>query len=150
MARSRRPQATQTPSRERKTTTPRRLQATQIPRIRIRRPAHRLELWYKDQILRGMAWEALEQDINKLTRDAYNERHKQQRQRPTWQPITPAPFAPTIVKRREEDQDTQTPPNDTIPEMMREEEGVVGKASSDPVPTLEKKAEERRGGGEAR
>ena len=107
-------------------------------------------LWYKDQILRGMAWEALEQDMNKLTRDAYNERRKQQRQRPTWQPITPAPFAPTIVKRREEDQDTQTPPNDTIPEMMREEEGVVGKASSDPVPTLEKKAEERRGGGEAR
>src|SRR3989442_12411191 len=25
-------------------------------------------LWYKDQILRGMAWEALEQDINRLTR----------------------------------------------------------------------------------
>ena len=101
-------------------------------------------LWYKDQILRGMAWEALEQDLNKLTRDAYNERHKQQRQRPTWQPITPAPFAPTIVKRREEDPDAQTAASDTIPEMMREKEGVVSKTSGDPdpsVPTLVKKRE---------
>ena len=101
-------------------------------------------LWYKDQILRGMAWEALEQDLNKLTRDAYNDRRKQQRQRPTWQPITPAPFAPTIVKRREEDQDVQTAPSGTIPEMMRKKEGVVSKTSGDPdpsVPTLVKKRE---------
>src|SRR3989454_12258832 len=101
-------------------------------------------LWYKDQILRGMAWEALEQDLNKLTRDAYNDRHKQQRQRPTWQPITPAPFAPTIVKRREEEQDVEENPGNTVPEIMREEEGVDGKASSDPdpsVPTLAKKRE---------
>ncbi len=55
MARSRRPEATQTPSRERKTTTPRRLQATQIPTIRIRRPAHRLA--------------ELRRDIEKLKRE---------------------------------------------------------------------------------
>src|SRR2546428_13388901 len=91
-----------------------------------------------------MAWEALEQYLNRLTRDAYNDRRKQQRQRPTWQPITPAPFAPTIVKRREENPDVQTAASDTIPEMLSEKEGVVSKTSSDPdasVPTLEKKQE---------
>ena len=109
-------------------------------------------LWYKDQILRAMTWEALEQDLHKLTLDVYNDRLQQQRQmqKPTWQPIAPAPFVPTIVKEREEGQDVEKAPSDTIPEMMREEEGVVGKASSDPEPSVPTFVKRREKDGEVK
>jgi len=55
MTKSRRPHATQTASKGRKTRTPRKLQAIQIPTIRIRRPAHRLA--------------ELRRDIEKLKRE---------------------------------------------------------------------------------
>jgi len=107
-------------------------------------------LWYKDQILRAMTWEALEQDLNKLTRDVYKDRlqQQQQKQRPTWQRIEPAPFVPTLVKKREEDQDVETAPSDTIPEMIREEESVVGKGSGDPDPTVSTLVKKREKAGD--
>ena len=83
-------------------------------------------LWYKDQILRAMTWEAIEQDFNKLERDVYE--HRNRRQAPTWQKIVPAPFVPTLVKKREEKENLE---KDTIPEMMREEDSGVDNASSD-------------------
>jgi len=85
-------------------------------------------LCYKDQILRAMTWEALEQDFQRLETIVCNERQRQQR--PTWQRIEPAPFVPTLVKKRKDDQQIEEDSSDTIPEIMREEV-AVDKASSE-------------------
>src|SRR5437667_9445165 len=58
-------------------------------------------IWYKDQILRAMTWEALEQDVHRLMRDVYGDRN--QPRGPRLQRIEPAPFVPTIVKKRQEE-----------------------------------------------
>ena len=86
-------------------------------------------LWYKDQILRAMTWEAIEQDFNRLERDVYKDRNR--RQAPTWQRITPAPFVPNLVKKRKDDPDAEEDSGDTVPEIMREEDSGVDNASSD-------------------
>jgi hypothetical protein len=57
-------------------------------------------LWYKDQILRAMTWEAIDQDYDKLEREVYNQR--KQAQTPRIQRIEPAPFVPTLVKKRDD------------------------------------------------
>src|SRR2546427_3019201 len=86
-------------------------------------------LCYKDQILRAMTWEALEQDFQRLETIVCNERQRQQR--PTWQRIEPAPFVPALVKKkRKDDQQIEEDSSDTIPEIMREEV-AVDKASSE-------------------
>jgi hypothetical protein len=60
-------------------------------------------LWYKDQILRAMTWEALEQDVKQALRDQAEDRRKLYEQRyPLIQPATPAPFQPTIVRKKDE------------------------------------------------
>jgi len=86
-------------------------------------------LWYKDQILRGMTWEALEQDYRRLYRIVYEDHNK--RMMPTWQHITPAPFVPNLVKKRNEDPNAEEDSGDTVPEIMREEDSGVNNASSD-------------------
>ncbi len=85
-------------------------------------------LWYKDQILRGMTWEALEQDYRRLYRIVYEDHNK--RMLPTWQRITPAPFVPNLVKKKE-GPDAVEDSGDTVPEIMREEDTGVDDASSD-------------------
>ncbi len=63
-------------------------------------------LWYKDQILRAMTWEALEQDVKQALRDEAEYRRKlAQTPYPLIQPATPAPFQPTIVKKKEDDEE---------------------------------------------
>lgn len=98
-------------------------------------------LWYKDQILRAMTWEALEQDFQKLARDVYEDRNK--RQAPTWQRIEPAPFVPTLVKKKRDDEEIESAPSDTIPEMMREEV-AVDKASSEADPVVSRDLEKKK------
>ena len=71
-------------------------------------------LWYKDQILRAMTWEALDQDVHRLMRDVYGDRN--QPSGPRLQRITPAPFVPTIVKKRQEDDDVDKASRDADPE----------------------------------
>jgi hypothetical protein len=72
-------------------------------------------LWYKDQVLRAMTWEALEQDVKQLLRDQADDRKKLQEMQfrpsyPVIQPVSPAYLQPTIVKKKqdgdEEDQDS--------------------------------------------
>ncbi len=71
-------------------------------------------LWYKDQILRAMTWEALEQDVHRLMRDMYSDRN--QPLGPRLQRVEPAPFVPTIVKKRQEDDDPDNASSDADPE----------------------------------
>jgi hypothetical protein len=97
-------------------------------------------IWWKDQILRAMTFEALEHDVHKMMRDMYEENQRQQR--PTWKRIE---WAPTIVKKRTQDEEVGNDSIDTVPEMMREEENVVDKASIDTnplVPPVVKKKKE--------
>lgn len=84
----------------------------------------------KDEILRGMTWEALEQDFDRLEREVYEDLKQRQRQlqRPTWEPVTAAPFVPALVKKREEDQKAD---ENIIPEILKEEETVADKSSSE-------------------
>ena len=70
-------------------------------------------LWYKDQILRAMTWEALEQDVHRLMRDMYGDRN--QPLGPRLQRIEPAPFVPTIMRKRQEERN-DTAPGDADPE----------------------------------
>ena len=58
-------------------------------------------LWYKDQILRAMTWEALEQELNQLERRVYEDRLEAQRSDIIRQ-MSPIRFTPTPVKKREE------------------------------------------------
>jgi hypothetical protein len=64
-------------------------------------------LWYKDQILRAMTWEALEQDVKQAMRDEAEFRRKQSVPRyPVIQPFTsPASSQPTILKKKEEQEE---------------------------------------------
>jgi hypothetical protein len=65
-------------------------------------------IWYKDQILRAMTWEALEQDVKQVLRDQYKDRQELARSRvnyPLIQPAKPAPFQPTVVKKKQEDEE---------------------------------------------
>jgi hypothetical protein len=67
-------------------------------------------LWYKDQILRAMTYEALEQDMKQAIRDQYKDRQELARSRtkyPIIQPTGPTPFQPTIVKKKQEDEEAQ-------------------------------------------
>lgn len=60
-------------------------------------------LWYKDQILRAMTYEALEQDVNQAIRDMAEDRRKQSLAR--YPVIQRAPFQPTVVKKVHEDEE---------------------------------------------
>ena len=64
-------------------------------------------LWYKDQILRGMTYEALEKDMKEATSYIYEKERKQSV--PQYSIIRPAPYQPTIVKKREEEQENKDP-----------------------------------------
>ena len=56
-------------------------------------------IWYKDQILRAMTWEALEQDVNGLMRQVLADRAGSGRI-----PLPAAPpWATTIIKKRVEE-----------------------------------------------
>lgn len=54
-------------------------------------------IWYKDQILRGMTWEALEQDVSKTARRVIMRDMREKRQ-------AARPWTPTIVKRKEDEE----------------------------------------------
>lgn len=62
-------------------------------------------LWYKDQILRAMTYEALEQDVNQAIRDMAEDRRKQSL--PRYAVIQRAPFQPTIVKKTEDEDENK-------------------------------------------
>ena len=56
-------------------------------------------IWYKDQILRSMTWEALEQDVNGLMRRVLADKAQSGRI-----PLPPAPpWATTIIRKRVEE-----------------------------------------------
>jgi hypothetical protein len=64
-------------------------------------------LWYKDQVLRAMTWEALEQDVKQGLRDQAEDRKRLEKMQfkpsyPVIQPVSPAPFQPTIVKKKQD------------------------------------------------
>ncbi len=62
-------------------------------------------LWYKDQILRAMTWEALEEDVKEALRDQYQERPKEfVLKYPAIKPATVSPFQTTIIKKKEDDE----------------------------------------------
>jgi len=55
---------------------------------------------WKDHILKDMSLEALEHDMHAMMRYVYAQ--NEQQRRPTWQRIGPAPFVPSLVKKRED------------------------------------------------
>lgn len=82
-------------------------QATRMALSRYTRSAQRAKwtrlagqlIWYKDQILRSMTWEALEQDVNGLLRRVLADKGHSGRI-----PLPPAPpWAPTIIRKRVEE-----------------------------------------------
>ncbi len=70
-------------------------------------------LWYKDQILRAMTWEALQQDVKDELRDQAEDRKKLQnlpipRTHSVVEPVSPAPSQPTIVKKKKDEEEEET------------------------------------------
>jgi hypothetical protein len=81
-------------------------QASRLARSQYTRQAERTKwtrlagqlIWYKDQILRSMTFEALEQDVFKLMRDLQKDRERQEKRSRVLNP----PWAPTLYKKKEE------------------------------------------------
>jgi len=61
-----------------------------------------------------MTREALEQDVHRLMRDMYGDRNQPLGAR--LQRMEPAPFVPTVVKKRQEDDDVDNASSDADPE----------------------------------
>ena len=57
-------------------------------------------IWYKDQILRAMTWEALEQDVNRMAKRVIQDQIRQKRNALT------RPWTPTVFRKK----DDQAPP----------------------------------------
>jgi hypothetical protein len=53
-------------------------------------------IWYMDQILRAMTWEALEQDVHRVLRDQEEDRRRLERQ-PL---IMNCTWAPTVIMKK--------------------------------------------------
>lgn len=79
-------------------------QARRLPLSQYTRHAERAKwtrlagqlIWYKDQILRQMSWEALEQDVTRVNRMLYeSERREKQRAR-----SAPAPWALKVIEKK--------------------------------------------------
>jgi hypothetical protein len=67
-------------------------------------------IWYKDQILRAMTWEALEQDVHRLAREQEEDHRRLERQsfvmNRTW--------APTIIKKKDGEAEQKQENEDTL------------------------------------
>lgn len=59
-------------------------------------------IWYKDQILRAMTWEALEQDVNKMAKRVIQDQIRQRRN------VLTRPWTPTIVKQKQDPEPTES------------------------------------------
>lgn len=61
-------------------------------------------IWYKDQILRQMSWEALEQDVARVNRMLYeSERREKQRARPA-----PVPWAWKVIEKKPDENEAES------------------------------------------
>ena len=61
-------------------------------------------IWYKDQILRAMTFEALDWDTEKLLQDDYKREQEQQRKQYI-QTITPRHISPFIAQKQDEEKE---------------------------------------------
>jgi hypothetical protein len=92
-------------------------QASRLARSQYTRQAERAKwtrlagqlIWYKDQILRSMTWEALEQDVFRLMRDVQKDRERQEKRAHSLNP----PWAPTLFKKKEAVEEKQEESEDS-------------------------------------